>query len=66
MYPASSVSDLSEIDSAVKGMEIQVQKIRDRLREETQAIPKAKVFQLCFFQKINASIYLFDVGGYVI
>ncbi|XP_022881868.1 spindle and kinetochore-associated protein 1 homolog [Olea europaea var. sylvestris] len=42
MYPASSVSDLSEIDSAVKGMEIQVQKIRDRLREETQAIPKAK------------------------
>ncbi|KAL2511475.1 Spindle and kinetochore-associated protein 1-like protein [Abeliophyllum distichum] len=42
MYPASSISDLSEIDSALKGMELQVQKIKDRLREETQAIPKAK------------------------
>ncbi|KAL2536534.1 Spindle and kinetochore-associated protein 1-like protein [Forsythia ovata] len=42
MYPASSVSDLSEIDSALKGMELQVQKIKDRLREETRAIPKAK------------------------
>ncbi|XP_022870316.1 spindle and kinetochore-associated protein 1 homolog [Olea europaea var. sylvestris] len=43
MYPASSISDLSEIDSAVKGMELQVQKIKDRLREETQALPKAKL-----------------------
>lgn len=44
MYPGSSVADLSAIDAALKGMELQVQKIKDRLREETQAIPKAKVF----------------------
>lgn len=42
MYPGSSVADLSAIDAALKGMELQVQKIKDRLREETQAIPKAK------------------------
>ncbi|GMH22387.1 hypothetical protein Nepgr_024230 [Nepenthes gracilis] len=42
MYPASSVADLSAIDAAVKAMELQVQAIRDRLREEALAIPKAK------------------------
>ncbi|KAM3344642.1 spindle and kinetochore-associated protein 1 isoform X1 [Capsicum galapagoense] len=42
MYPASSVSDLSAIDSAVKVLELQLQKIKIRLREETEAIPKAK------------------------
>nr|GMD59356.1 spindle and kinetochore-associated protein 1 homolog [Ipomoea batatas] len=42
MYPASSVSDLSAVDSALSGMELQLQKIRTRLREETEAIPKAK------------------------
>ncbi|OMP00645.1 hypothetical protein COLO4_12497 [Corchorus olitorius] len=42
MYPASSVTDLSAIDAALKGMELQVQVIKDRLREETEAIPKAK------------------------
>ncbi|EOX96288.1 Spindle and kinetochore-associated protein 1 isoform 1 [Theobroma cacao] len=42
MYPASSVTDLSAIDAALKGMELQVQAIKDRLREETEAIPKAK------------------------
>lgn len=42
MYPASSVADLSSIDASLKVMELQVQKIRDRLREETHAIPKAK------------------------
>ncbi|KAL0429051.1 UNVERIFIED_CONTAM: Spindle and kinetochore-associated protein 1 [Sesamum radiatum] len=43
MYPASSVSDLSAIDAALKGMELQVQNIKNRLRDETRAIPKAKV-----------------------
>ncbi|XP_073148030.1 SKA complex subunit 1 homolog [Henckelia pumila] len=42
MYPASSISDLSGIDAALKGMEIQVLNIKDRLRDEAQAIPKAK------------------------
>ncbi|GAB4861920.1 hypothetical protein Ancab_037175 [Ancistrocladus abbreviatus] len=42
MYPASSVADLSAIDAAVKAMELQVQAIKDRLHEETLAIPKAK------------------------
>lgn len=42
MYPASSITDLSAVDTAVKAMELQVQAIKDRLQEETEAIPKAK------------------------
>ncbi|XP_044503808.1 spindle and kinetochore-associated protein 1 homolog isoform X2 [Mangifera indica] len=42
MYPASSVVDLSAVDAAVKTLELQIQAIKDRLREETEAIPKAK------------------------
>ncbi|KAJ7962123.1 spindle and kinetochore-associated protein 1-like [Quillaja saponaria] len=42
MYPASSITDLSAVDTALKAMELQVQAIKDRLREETEAIPKAK------------------------
>uniref|UniRef100_A0A5B7BJY6 SKA complex subunit 1 homolog n=1 Tax=Davidia involucrata TaxID=16924 RepID=A0A5B7BJY6_DAVIN len=42
MYPASSVTDLSAVDTTLKAMELQVQQIKDRLREETEAIPKAK------------------------
>ncbi|XP_057980219.1 spindle and kinetochore-associated protein 1 homolog [Malania oleifera] len=42
MYPASSIADLSAVDAALKAMELQVQAIKDRLREETRAIPKAK------------------------
>ncbi|XP_047318252.1 spindle and kinetochore-associated protein 1 homolog [Impatiens glandulifera] len=42
MYPASTVADLSAIDAAVKAMELQVQQIKNRLRDEMQAIPKAK------------------------
>ncbi|KAL5571909.1 hypothetical protein UlMin_021506 [Ulmus minor] len=42
MYPASSVTDLSSVDAALKAMELQVQTIKERLREETLAIPKAK------------------------
>ncbi|PQM40688.1 spindle and kinetochore-associated protein 1 homolog [Prunus yedoensis var. nudiflora] len=42
-YPASSVTDLSAVDAAVKAMELQVQAIKDRLRDETLAIPKAKL-----------------------
>lgn len=44
VYPASSVSDLSAIDSALKVLELQLHKIKIRMREETEAIPKAKVF----------------------
>ncbi|CAI0393705.1 unnamed protein product [Linum tenue] len=42
MYPASSVTDLSAVDTALKAMELQVHAIKGRLREETDAIPKAK------------------------
>ncbi|KAM5570094.1 spindle and kinetochore-associated protein 1 [Rosa sericea] len=42
MYPASSVTDLTAVDAAVKAMELQVQAIKDRVRDETLAIPKAK------------------------
>ncbi|KAM0010313.1 putative spindle and kinetochore-associated protein [Helianthus debilis subsp. tardiflorus] len=43
MYPASSVTDLSAVDATLKALELQLQQIKDRLREETLAIPKAKV-----------------------
>lgn len=42
MYPTSSISDLSAIDNLVKAMEVQFQQIKNRLREEKEAIPKAK------------------------
>ncbi|KAK6920296.1 Spindle and kinetochore-associated protein 1 [Dillenia turbinata] len=42
MYPANSVIELSAIDTAVSALERQVQAIKDRLHEETEAIPKAK------------------------
>ncbi|KAL3516960.1 hypothetical protein ACH5RR_023862 [Cinchona calisaya] len=42
MCPSSSISDLSGIDAALKAMELQVHNIKHRLREEHQAIPKAK------------------------
>ncbi|XP_030535527.1 spindle and kinetochore-associated protein 1 homolog isoform X3 [Rhodamnia argentea] len=42
MYPGTSITDLSAVDAALKAMELQVQAIKDRLRDETEAIPKAK------------------------
>ncbi|XP_062091586.1 spindle and kinetochore-associated protein 1 homolog isoform X1 [Humulus lupulus] len=42
MYPASTVTDLTAVDAALKAMEFQVQNIKDRVRDETLAIPKAK------------------------
>ncbi|XP_050203385.1 spindle and kinetochore-associated protein 1 homolog [Mercurialis annua] len=42
MYPASSITDLSAVDASVKAMELQIQAIKDKLREEVAAIPKAK------------------------
>ncbi|KAJ9188479.1 hypothetical protein P3X46_003835 [Hevea brasiliensis] len=49
MYAAGSITDLSAVDAALKAMELQIQAIKDRLREETEAIPKAK-------KLINASL----------
>ena len=51
MYPATSVTDLSAVDAALKGMELQLHSIKDRLRDETLAIPKAKV-------PLSLSLYL--------
>ncbi|CBI38876.3 hypothetical protein VitviT2T_023489 [Vitis vinifera] len=42
MYPASSITDLTAVDASLKAMELQVQAIKDRLRDEIEAIPKAK------------------------
>nr|KAJ0213569.1 hypothetical protein LSAT_V11C400174580 [Lactuca sativa] len=42
VYPASSITDLTAVDTTLKAMEHQLQQIKDRLREETLAIPKAK------------------------
>lgn len=42
VYPASSITDLSAVDAALKALELQVQAIKNRLREETEAIPKAQ------------------------
>ncbi|KAI4983903.1 hypothetical protein ZWY2020_025769 [Hordeum vulgare] len=42
MYQATSVTDLTAVDTSVTAMEAQVQAIRRRLQEELDAIPKAK------------------------
>ncbi|KAE9603201.1 putative spindle and kinetochore-associated protein [Lupinus albus] len=51
MYPASSIADLSAVDATVSAMELQVQAIKDRLREEIEAIPKTKAHSHfnCFY-----------------
>jgi len=51
VYPASSIADLSAVDAAVSAMELQVQSIKDRFRDEIEAIPKTKVFSLLFASK---------------
>ncbi|GAV71791.1 DUF1395 domain-containing protein [Cephalotus follicularis] len=62
MYPASSITDLSEIDTALKSMELQVQAIKDRLREETEAIPKAnKLIELSLKQQKKLQSMLIHV-----
>ncbi|XP_078446242.1 spindle/kinetochore-associated-like protein [Wolffia australiana] len=42
MYPATSIQDLSAVDTALQTIESQTLAIMDRLREEREAIPKAK------------------------
>uniref|UniRef100_A0A2N9EEF1 Spindle and kinetochore-associated protein 1 homolog n=1 Tax=Fagus sylvatica TaxID=28930 RepID=A0A2N9EEF1_FAGSY len=42
MYPATSITDLSAVDASLKAMELQLHSIKDHLRDETLAIPKAK------------------------
>lgn len=58
MYPASSINDLSAVDAALKAMELQIQAIKDRLREENEAIPKAKVL------RSRTSLYCLQVGEF--
>ena len=43
MYRTTSITDLSTVDAKLKEMELQLHSIKDRLRDETLAIPKAKV-----------------------
>jgi hypothetical protein len=54
VYPATSITDLSAVDVALMAMEFQFQAIKERLLEETLAIPKAKgpkylSLSLCFY-----------------
>ncbi|RWR89821.1 spindle and kinetochore-associated protein 1 [Cinnamomum micranthum f. kanehirae] len=42
MYPATAITDLTAVDTAVKTLEYQMQAIKDRLRQEAAAIPKAR------------------------
>ncbi|KAJ8748926.1 hypothetical protein K2173_013362 [Erythroxylum novogranatense] len=42
MYPASSITDLSAVDTSLAAIELQIQAIKNRLREEAETIPKAK------------------------
>uniref|UniRef100_A0A0A9EIC8 SKA complex subunit 1 homolog n=1 Tax=Arundo donax TaxID=35708 RepID=A0A0A9EIC8_ARUDO len=42
MFPATALPDLASVDASVTAMESQVQAIRRRLKEELDAIPKAK------------------------
>ncbi|KAI3743778.1 hypothetical protein L1987_56844 [Smallanthus sonchifolius] len=58
VYPASSVTDLSAVDTTLKAMELQLQQIKDRLREETLAIPKAKIKIITNGTVISLSIFL--------
>lgn len=44
VYPATAITDLSAVDTSVKTLEYQMQSIKDRLRQEAEAIPKARVF----------------------
>jgi hypothetical protein len=59
VYPATSITDLSAVDIALKAMELQLQAIKEqRLLEETLAIPKAKV-PLSLSLSLSVSIFLF-------
>ena len=46
MYPVSIITDLSAVDMALKATELQILAIKDRLREEFQVIPKAKILEI--------------------
>ena len=46
MYPASIITDLSVVDMALKATELQILAIKDRLREEFQVTPKAKILAI--------------------
>lgn len=61
VYPASSIADLSAVDAAVSAMELQVKVIKDRLREETRAIPKTKALSShsSFIVSMNAVFVFF-------
>lgn len=43
VYPTTSMPDLSALDTTLKTMESQIQAIKERLQEERNVIPKAKV-----------------------
>jgi hypothetical protein len=71
VYLATSITYLSAVDVALKAMEFQLQAIKERLLEETLAIPKAKVplslslslsLSLCFYISFGKDGCLWIVG----
>lgn len=50
MYPATSVPDLAGVDQTLSAMESQIQSIKERLQEERNAIPKAKVSSFLYLE----------------
>lgn len=43
VHPPTAMPDLAAIDSAVSTLEYQMEKIKERVRDDMEAIPKAKV-----------------------
>lgn len=56
VYPATAITDLTAVDTAVKTLEYQMQAIKDRLRQEAEAIPKARVV-ISLFLSLRVSSY---------
>lgn len=65
MYPATSITDLSAVDVALKAMEFQLQAVKDRLRDETLAIPKAKV-PLSLSVSIFFFLVVYEIEGILV
>lgn len=58
MYPPTAMPDLAAIDSALSTLEYQMEKIKERVRDDMEAIPKAKV--LLSFSLFFVSVFGFE------
>lgn len=61
--------DLAAIDSAVSTLEYQMEKIKERVRDDMEAIPKAKVlylFPFSLFLFLVLNVLTFSTYAYVL